>query len=448
MEKDYMKNFEYCGPKSQEIIKMILEYEVPTMWALSEPIKMVVWDSAQGCIVKDADGKEYLDFISAFATAITGHSNPKVREKVFKQAEKLIHAPDSPTLPRALLAKKLAEITPPHLKKTVFGLNGGDAVDIALRLVQSYTKKSDIIAFHGGFHGRGGIGSASVTSTNIAKFGRKAYYVPYAYCYRCAFDKTYPECDLWCTKYIESILEGHMTGLWEPAALIVEPVQGAGGYVVPPDTYLPTLEKICRNHDLLFIVDEIQTAFGRYGGTMTASESLGIKPDFITLGKGLTGGYPLSAVITTEEIANCWRPTIHMATYTGNPLMCAAALAEIEVVEELKLPERVKRMEPYFKKCLEDKLLRLKSVGDISVKGLFAGLEFVEDKNTKKPASLDFMNELGKNLLKNGLIVHNGEGIFLNRVGLAPPLIIDEEKIDKGTTILEKSIKETERKIL
>jgi 4-aminobutyrate aminotransferase-like enzyme len=347
-----------------------------------------------------------------------------------------------------LLAKKIAEITPAHLKKTVFGLNGGDAIEIALRLTRSFTKKADVIAFHGGFHGRATTGCAAVTSVNMSKFSSNAYYVPYAYCYRCAFDKTYPECDLWCARYLESILEGHMTGVWAPSAIIVEPIQGAGGNIVPPDTYLPRLEQICREHDLLFIIDEIQTGFGRYGGGMTASQVLNIKPDFIALGKGLTGGYPLSATITRDEIADSWRPITHSATYTGNPLMCAAALAQIKLIEELKLPERTKRMEPYYRRCLENRLTNMKSVGYISVKGLFGALEFVEDKATKKPVQLDFMNALGKNLREKGLLTLLGEGSLGNRVGLNPPLIIEEEQIEKGASILEEGIKETEKKFL
>jgi len=439
------------GPKSKEVIEMLMEYEVNTEWAFGTFLRPVVWDRAEGCMLTDVDGNKYIDFSSGFATAVSGHSNRKVREALLKQAEKLTHAPDSPTLPRALLAKKLAEIMPRGLKRSVFGLNGGDAIEIALKLARSYTKKSEIIAFQGGFHGRATYGCMSITSVNFSKRGCAPqvpgiHYVPYAYCYRCAFDKEYPECGLWCADYIVNLLEGGMTGLAEPAALIVEPLLGAGGYVVPPDSYLPRLEKICRDYRLLFIVDEVQTAFGRYGGKITASDVLSIHPDIITLGKGLTGGYPLSAAVTTDEVASSWSPVVHSATYTGNPLMCAVALAQINVIQELKLPERVKKLEGPFRRAIEDNLSGSRSVGEISVKGLFCGIEIVEDKKTKKPAREQFMKRIADLNIEHGLMSGPPmDGIFHNRINLAPPLIVTEELIEKGAAILGESVKKAEK---
>jgi len=425
------------GPKSKEVIEMLMEYEVNTEWAFGVFLRPVVWDRADGCMLTDIDGNEYIDFSSGFATAISGHSNRKVRGALFKQAEKLTHAPDSPTLPRALLTRKLA-----------------DAIEIALKLARSHKKRSEIIAFQGGFHGRATYGCMSVTSVNFSKKGcfpqvPGIHYVPYAYCYRCAFGKEYPECNLWCTDYIVNLLEGGMTGLAEPAALIVEPLLGAGGYVVPPDTYLPRLEKICREHDLLFIVDEMQTAFGRYGGKITASDVLGVHPDIITLGKGLTGGYPLSATVTTDEVASSWSPVVHSATYTGNPLMCAVALAQIDVVQELKLPERAKKLEARFRKAVEDNLSGSRCVGEISVKGLFCGIEIVEDKKMKNPAREEFMKRIADLNIEHGLMSGPPtDGIFHNRINLAPPLIITEELIEKGAAILGESIKKAEKEFL
>jgi 4-aminobutyrate aminotransferase-like enzyme len=442
------------GPKSREVIEMLMKYEVNTEWAFGVFLRPVVWDRADGCVVTDIDGNEYLDFSSGFATTVSGHSNRKVREALFKQAERLTHAPDSPTLPRALLAKKLAEIMPRGLKRSVFGLNGGDAIEIALKLARSYTKRSEIIAFQGGFHGRATYGCMSATSVNFSKKGclpqvPGIHHVPYAYCYRCAFGKEYPECELWCADYIVNLLEGGMTGLAEPAALIVEPLLGAGGYVIPPDSYLPKLERICREHDLLFMVDEVQTAFGRYGGAITASETLGIHPDIITLGKGLTGGYPLSATVTTDEVASSWSPVVHSATYTGNPLMCAIGLAQIDVVQELKLPERAKKLEGAFRRAIEDNLSGCRSVGEISVKGLFCGIEIVEDKTTKKPAREEFMKRIADLNIQHGLMGGPPtDGMFHNRMNLAPPLIISEESIEKGAAIVGESVKNAEKEFL
>lgn len=446
------RKIESLGPKSKEVIELLLNYEVFSEWAFLHYMRPVVYDSAEGCFVKDVDGKKYLDFTSAFATAIAGHTQLKVVQTLVDQAKKITHAPDSPTLPRALLAKRLSEVMPKGLRKSMFGLGGGDAVEIAIKLVRTHKKLSEIIGFIGGFHGRGTFGCLSATSVKESKKGLHPivpgfYHIPYAYCYRCAYGKSYPECDLWCAKYLEFLLDADMTGISEPGAVIVEPVQGAGGYVVPPDGFLPELRKITKNHDLLLIVDEIQTAFGRYGGAITASEALNIIPDIITLGKGLTGGFPLSATVTTDEISSSWT-AVHSATYTGNPLMCAVALTQLEVVQDLKLPERVRKMEPVFRKTLVDNLSKLRSVGDFSAKGLFSGVEIVEDRRTKKPARREFVKRIADIALEKGLIILPCDGIYGNRINLAPPLTIEQELIEEGVHILRESIAGAEKGFL
>lgn len=446
---------EAFGPRSREVIDLLLEYEVFHEWALTHYHRPMVWDSAKGCQVKDADGKEYLDFTSAFATGIAGHGEERVLSALIDQAKRLTHAPDSPTLPRALLAKKLAEVMPKGSKRSMFGLNGGDALEIAMKLARAHKRRMEMIAFIGGFHGRGTFGCASLTSVKQSRVGilpvvPGVFHVPYAYCYRCWFGQEYPECDLWCTKYIERLLEGSMTVISEPAAMVVEPVLGAGGYVVPPEPYLPELRRITRDHDMLLIVDEVQTAFGRYGGAMTACDALGITPDIITLGKGLTGGYPLAATVTTDEIAESWKLSgnVHSATFTGNPLMCAVALAQIDVVLELKLPERVRGLEKPFREALQDNLLDRKTVGEVSTKGLFGGVEIVKDRKSKKPADPEFVKRIADIALEKGLIVLPCDGTFSNRIGIAPPLIITRDLIEKGARILGESVKIAEDRYL
>ena len=354
--------FSGWGPKSKEIIDMSLEYEVPTAYFLSTT-RPVIPESGKGAIVKDVDGNEYLDFLAGFATLNLGYSHPKLIKQLKDQADKMTHFPDGPKRYRSLLAKKLSEITPDSLRKSVFSLGGGCAVELGLKLAKTYTGKYGVIAFHGGYHGRTTLGCLSLTADNYSREGCGPFmpgvvHVPYAYCYRCPFGREYPECKLFCADYIEYLLEGKLTAASDIATLIVEPIQGVGGYIVPPDDYIPELAKICKDHGILLFMDEIQTAFGRYGDAMTASEALKIEPDIMCVGKALSGGFPLSAAITRDEIAAKWEPIKSSETFMGNLLMCAVAMTNINILEEMNAPMLAKKIGTYmlrtFKETLED----------------------------------------------------------------------------------------------
>ena len=449
MEKSIISAF---GPKSQEIIDISLKYEIFTAYYYTYH-RPLVPDSGQGVIVKDVDGNEYLDMLAGFATLDLGHCHPKLVETLTNQAKKLIHCPDGPNRPRALLAKKLAEITPKLLTKSTFSLGGGCAVELGLKLAKTYTGKSGVIAFQGGYHGRTTLGALSLTGCNYSRqscgpFMPGVIHVPYAYCYRCPFGKEYPECDLWCAKYIEYLLEGNLTAVSDIATLIVEPLQGVGGYVPPPDEFIPEVWRICKDHDILFFADEIQTAFGRYGGSMTASEALHIEPDIMCLGKALSGGFPLSAVITTNEIADKWSPIKSSETFMGNPLLCAVTLANIKILEKMNAPQRAKLIGEYMRKTFKEHLGDLKIIGDIRGKGCFMDIELVEDKGTKKPISQEVLRYAADLTLQKGLIMNFGTGMYSNCINASPPLIITEEQIDLGARKLAEALKQTQKKLV
>ncbi len=437
------------GPKSQEIIDISVKYEILTAYYFTT-VRPLIPESGQGAIVRDVDGNEYLDFLAGFATLDLGYNHPRLLETLRKQAAKMTHFPDGPNRSRALLAKKLAEITPEGLNKSTFSLGGGCAVELGLKLAKTYTGKYGVIAFHGGYHGRTTLGCLSLTTDNYSREGcgplmPGVIHVPYAYCYRCAFDKTYPECDLWCARYVEHLLEGKLTAVSDVATLIVEPIQGVAGYVVPPDKYIPELAKICKDHGILLFVDEIQTAFGRYGDAMTASEALRIKPDIICFGKALSGGLPLSGVITTDEIAEKWHPVKSSETFMGNPLMCAVALTNIEVLEEMDAPKRAKVLGAYMRKIFTETLEDVKIVGDVRGKGCFLAIEMVEDKKTKKPISKELCKYACDLTLKKGLIANFGAGNYGNVIDIAPPLIITEKQVDSAAQIMREALTETSR---
>jgi 4-aminobutyrate aminotransferase-like enzyme len=428
---------------------MSLDYEIQTAYFLATP-RPIIPESGHGAVVKDIDGNEYLDFLAGFATLNLGHSHPKLIEQLKEQADKMTHFPDGPNLYRALLAKKLAEITPEGLRKSTFSLGGGCAVELGLKLAKTYTGKYGFIAFHGGYHGRTTLGCLSLTTDRYSREGcgplmPGVVHVPYAYCYRCSFGKEYPECGLWCAKYVRNLFEGKLTAVSDIAGLVVEPIQGVGGYIVPPDEYIVELSKICKDHGILLIMDEVQTAFGRYGDAMTASEALKIEPDIICMGKALSGGLPLSAVITKDEIAAKWRPIKSSETFMGNSLMCAVALTNISVLEEMNAPKKAKELGAYmlrvFKENLEDK----KMVGEVRGKGCFLAIELVEDKETKKPVSkeaVEFTHEL---TMKKGLIVNFGSGNYGNVINVTPPLIATEKQVDLAAQILKDALVETSK---
>ncbi|MGA3405018.1 MAG: aspartate aminotransferase family protein [Candidatus Bathyarchaeia archaeon] len=445
------------GPKSAEIAAILSKYESTAGSAMILGKVPVAWETAKGANILDVDDNVYVDFTSGFFVANAGHTNPEIVDAIKKQADHLVHTQgaSSPHILRAQLTKRLVELNSPgKLTRAHIASTGAEAIEIASKFAKAYTGVFEILAFHGGFHGKTQ-GALSLTS---ARHLREVFlpllpgviHAPYAYCYRCPFGREYPNCGMQCLSYIEYLLNSPATGVDRLAAIIAEPVQGYGGIITPPDEFIAGLSRICSERGIMFIVDEIITGFGRTGKLFGYQHS-GAQPDLLVLGKGMASGFPVSAVLASEEIMRSPRimpsPTEFLprvtSTFMGSPLGCAAALASINFITREKLPEKAAKLGAHLNKRLLELKEERKIIGDVRCKGLMAGIELVEDQKTKKPASKRTIAAV-QEAVKRGVIVNPG-GTFENVLRLSPPLVITEEQLDRGIDILAESIKTVER---
>ena len=401
----------------------------------------IVGECAEGALVSDPDGNVYLDFSSAVAVMNVGYNHPDVKKAILDQAEKLVHfaGNDYYNARQVELAEKLVSITPGDFQKQVFFSNSGaESVECAFKLARRHTKKPCMLSFLGAFHGRtfGALSLSACQALHEKHFSPlvpQVFHVPYAYCYRCAYDLEYPSCDLWCAKYLDEVALRYSASE-DIAALIAEPVQGEAGYIVPPQEFLAQIESTCRKKGILFIVDEVQTGLARTG-KMFASEHFGIYPDIITLSKALAAGLPMGATVSKAEIAD-WDEGSHSNTMGGNLLSAAAALASISVIEKMNLCERAQELGEHAMKRLSELKDESRLVGDVRGLGLMIGVEFVKDKDTKERATEE-TERIIIEAFKSGLILLP---VGLNCVRIAPPLNIDISLLDQGIGILENAV--------
>ena len=427
---------EPLGKKSEAILDVVKKFESPSTISMHLPLPCV-WKEGEGCYVKDPDGNTYLDFSSGIAVLNLGHCHPNVVKAICDQSKKLIHATEFPHPKKAELLKKLSEITP--LKRTVFSNCGTEAIETALKVCKYASKKHQFIAFQGAFHGRTH-GSMALTSRNKYRIGFEpvmpgVHHVPYPYCYRCPFNEKYPDCSLKCVNFLEkSVIKNPQSGLSEISAVFVEPFLGEGGYVIPPDEFLPELRRICDENNIILVMDEIQTGFGR-SGKMFAYEHYNVVPDILVVGKAMAGGFPMAAVMGKEEIMTSWGVGLHTSTFGGNPLGCAASIAIIDTLKNGVI-KNAEIMGNYLIKRLNEIKNDFEIIGDVRGRGLFVGIELVSDK--KKPATQETSKIIGA-CRKNGLILLPC-GRYNNVIRLIPPLIIKKEEIDTALNILIKAL--------
>ena len=433
------------GPKAKELLKKQLEIEGKAAVIYPYQIPLAI-DSALGATIKDVDGNTYLDFVGGIAVLNVGSANPTVLKAVEKQQSKLVHALDFPNTNRIELIQKLREIAPGNLKgkmKITFGgPTGSDAVEAAIKCAKFNTKRYGFIAFTGSYHGQTTFTQALSSSTKYKKDNiptvPEVHFVPYPYCYRCAFGTFYPDCDLQCLKYLEDVITNPYSGVVKPAAVITEAIQGEGGIIVPPDEWLLELRKICSKNDVLLIVDEIQTGFARTG-KMFACEHSGVTPDIMTIAKAIGGiGYPLSACCYDERLDTGWA---HMGTFRGNVIAMTAGLRAVKFMQEHRLAEYASEMGEKILKQLTDLADESKYIGEVRGKGMMIGIEFVKNKNNKIPYG-EIVKDIRIKCFKKGLITWTSG---LSTIRLLPPLVITEEQIDKGLEILANAIKEAEK---
>ncbi len=407
----------------------------------------LVVQKAKGVWVEDVDGNQFLDFNSGIAVCNTGHCHPKVMEAIRRQAEQLIHMSGSDFYYEAqsTLAAKLAEITPgPKEKKVFFGNSGAEAIEAALKLARYHTRRPFVLAFLGAFHGRT-MGALSLTASKaifekgFSPLVPGVTHVPYPYCYRCPYHQhAFPGCGLACIEWIREDLFKRSIPPEEVAAIFVEPIQGEGGYVVPPPEFHKKLYDLTKEFGILFVVDEVQSGMGRTG-KMMAIEHWGITPNIFALAKGIASGMPLGAMVAQSEVMD-WVRGSHASTFGGNPISCQAALTTIGLLEE-ELIQNAAVQGEYFLGKLRDFQKEFRLIGDVRGKGLMIGIEMVKDRNTKEKA-VEERNAVIQGCFEKGLLIL---GCGENVIRFSPPLIITRREADMGLAILEEVLKKVEK---
>jgi 4-aminobutyrate aminotransferase len=405
-----------------------------------------VMDHGEGSLAWDVDGNRYIDFNAGIAVAATGHAHPKVVKAIQEQAAKFIHmaGTDFYYAVQIELAEKLNSLVPGNEPKQVFFTNSGtEAVEAALKLARYHTRRPRVLAFLGAFHGRT-MGALSLTASKVVQrrgftpllFG--ATHVPYGYCYRCAYNLEYPSCDIACVDYIEFTIFKQLVPADEVAAIFVEPIQGEGGYVVPPPEYHVRLKELAERHGILFVADEIQMGMGRTGKWFSI-EHWGVVPDITLIAKGIASGMPLGAMVARKELMD-WPFGAHGTTFGGNPVSCAAASATIQVIEEEELIENATRMGRRMLDAAQEMQRRHPVIGDVRGKGLIVGLELVKDRETKESAH-DLRDEVVDRAFRKGLLVL---GCGPSTVRFMPALTVDADTVDEALAIFEEALTEAE----
>ena len=427
------------GPKAREVIER--DHNLLSS-SLSRTASMVGVE-AQGVWVKDIDGNIYLDLGSGIAVANVGHCHPDVTKAIIEQAQICDHVNscDYYTLPQVEFAEAFSKVMPGKIPmRFFFGNSGTEAVECALKLARLHSGRLNFLGYLRSFHGRT-MGSLAFTSTSSKAregFGPMmpgAILVPYPYCYRCPFKQSYPECGLYCLEYIEKTILKFQVSPSEVAGILLEPLLGAGGYVSPPDEYWPEIRRICDEHGILYLADEIQTGFGRTG-RMWASEHWGIEPDIMCMSKAAAAGLPLGICAAKADVMD-WEEGAHENTLGGNPIVMAAALAVLKVLTRDKLWRNAEVMGNHIMKRLREAQDRMPIIGDIRGKGLMIGFELVKDTKTREPATEE-RNELIQEAFRNGVLLL---GSGPSSIRLAPPLIITKEQADTGLDIIEECLK-------
>jgi len=397
--------------------------------------------------VEDVDGNTLLDFTSGIGVTSLGHCTEEIVATISEQAGKLIHSciHVANYKPYIDLAKKLTEITPGNYKKRAMMLNSGsEAVENAVKIVRQATKRPNIISFENSFHGRTYMamtltGKVDPYKIGLGPFVPGVYFTPFPYSYRCPWGTTdKEECGKAAIHHIEKSIFKTQVDPNTVGAVIVETIQGEGGFIDPPMNFFPMLRELCDDHGIKLIVDEVQTGFGRTG-KMFAIEHYGIVPDVITMAKALANGLPLSAVVASEELMGNIYPGSLGGTFGGNPIGCATALKVIEIMEREKIPAKAAKMGVKLRKRLNEFKEKYPKIGDVRGLGPMLAMEFVKDPKTKEPDA-ETSSAIMKDALKHGLMTLKA-GLYNNAIRLHPPLIIDDELLETGLVILEASIK-------
>ncbi|HYB43988.1 MAG TPA: aspartate aminotransferase family protein [Candidatus Methylomirabilis sp.] len=430
------------GPRSRRIVEQERRHIAPGLQSFAQYAGLAMARGA-GSTLYDEDGNEYIDFIAGIGVGSVGHCHPHYVEALKRQVERLTFGSFT-TETRARFLDLLSGLTPAGLTRIQMFSGGAEAVEAALRLAKAATGKREVLGFWGGFHGKtGGVLGllGSDFKHHLGPFMPGQYVSPYADCYRCPLRLRYPECGIACAEYLRDVIRYQTGG--EIAAIIVEPVQGTAGNVVPPEGFLRAVQAIARDHGALLIADEMLTGFGRTGLMWGAGHDR-VAPDIMTVGKGMGGGFPLSGVISTDLLTSAkpWsNPSFSSSSYGGNPLAAAAGLAALEIIVAEDLVANAERVGRSMLTALEAMKEKHRVVGEVRGKGLMLGIELVRDHKTKEPIAKDFTRTLYQECLRRGLVAMT----YSHAIRINPPLIISEATALAGLAILDEALEATGR---
>ncbi len=422
-----------------EIILAQKEFLFPSVFHYyAEPL---VVSRARDQYVWDADGRQYLDFFGGIVTVSVGHCNAQVNARVHEQLDTLQHVSTVfATGPQAALAKKIASVTPGgKLTKSFFTNSGTEANETAILTARCYTGNTEIVALRHSYHGRSAM-AMGLTGQGAWKLGPPTPGIVHAhnaYCYRCPFGLTYPECDVRCARDMEELIRTSTGG--RVAGFIAEPVQGVGGFITPPKEYFPIVEKIVRDHGGIFISDEVQTGWGRTGGKWFGIEHWGVTPDIITGAKGLGNGLPIGLTVARPEVADSVRG-LTISTFGGNPVTTTQAKAVLDFIDENDLKTNCQDTGAYLRGRLEELQEKHELIGDVRGMGLLQALELVEDRRSKRPATAQ-TTQVMEAARRNGLLIGKG-GMFGNVLRISPPMNIGRADVDQFIGMLDAAFAE------
>jgi 4-aminobutyrate aminotransferase len=432
------------GPNAKRVLDNDQKYISPS-YTRSYPL---VAKSGRGIVVTDVDGNEFYDFSAGIAVTSTGHCHPHVVAAMQKQAGELIHMSGTDFYYESMvtLAERLSKIAPmPGPHKIYYGNSGAEAVECALKLARYHTKRQNIIAFFGAFHGRT-MGALSLTASKPQQRRRFAPLVPgvthvrypdvFRGCVEGAQDENAEAFALGCARFIEEKLFKTTLAPEEVAAIFVEPVQGEGGYVVAPTVFMQELRRICDRHGILLVVDEVQSGMGRTG-KWWAVEHAGVEPDMVCIAKGIASGMPLGITLTRSEIMD-WVPGSHASTFGGNPVCVAAALATLDVIEEENLVAHSAEVGAHMMQRMAEWPTKLKLVGDVRGRGLMIGVDIVKDKTTKEYGAAE-RDHIVERAFEHGVLFL---GCGPSTIRLCPALVVTKEEADVALDVLEECIQQ------
>jgi 4-aminobutyrate aminotransferase / (S)-3-amino-2-methylpropionate transaminase / 5-aminovalerate transaminase len=417
-----------------QIFDIDQQYLMPGIQQIASRSQLVI-ERGEGAILWDENGKPFIDLFAGVGVCSVGHSHPRFIATVTEQLSKVIVGSFSTKI-RAELWQLLATVTPENMNRFQLFSCGSEAIEAALRLAKSYTKKTNFLSFWGGFHGKtlGALGLCGVDFKNDYQPMPPGYTkVPYAECYHCPFKLKFPDCQLACVDFARQTIEQELKD--NLAAIVVEPMQGTNGNIIPPTPFLPALRQLANEYNALLIVDEIITGFGRTG-QMFASDSSEINPDVIVVGKGMANGLPISGLISNDEFASAIpfaKPSGSSSSFGGNPIVCGAALATLQIILDENLVENSKQVGAWFLEKLQKFQERYPFVGNVQGQGLTIGIELNRDKNPNTPLEKEITNEIFDRMIQAGIIMM----CYGAKIRINPPLCISQELCEKALLTMQ-----------